>query len=123
MAQPYGDGEGEYFEDSEFLVMCNRMAAVPFCAVMLFYSGGSLTPEAPLWKVAMVSKRVYPGHEHEGLAAYLCLPRAGWLHVHTAGGALQGVQSLKVQPDALRQLGLLRHFQLHLDFDGRPATV
>jgi len=53
MSQPYAPGV--FFENSEFLVMCNRLAAVPFCLAMLLTSGGKLMPEAPLYKVAMVS--------------------------------------------------------------------
>ena len=55
MVESFGEGEGERFKYSLFLVMCNRLTTM--CVAMigcLIYAEG-LAPIAPLWNYAAVS--------------------------------------------------------------------
>jgi adenosine 3'-phospho 5'-phosphosulfate transporter B2 len=52
MSIPY---DGEFFQVSIFLVLCNRIFAVLFAAGMVAFNGESLVNNAPLWKYFAIS--------------------------------------------------------------------
>eukprot|EP00448_Togula_jolla_P039170 CAMPEP_0170621512 /NCGR_PEP_ID=MMETSP0224-20130122/28637_1 /TAXON_ID=285029 /ORGANISM="Togula jolla, Strain CCCM 725" /LENGTH=344 /DNA_ID=CAMNT_0010947769 /DNA_START=60 /DNA_END=1094 /DNA_ORIENTATION=- len=54
MSIPYGD-PGEFFKDSVFLVLCNRIVAIAFAVGMASGKGESLANKAPLWKYLAIS--------------------------------------------------------------------
>ena len=47
--------DGVLFKYSVFLVLCNRLAAVMFGAIMAQVKGESMSNQAPLWKYLIVS--------------------------------------------------------------------
>jgi len=54
MTQPYGS-EGAMFQDSVFLVLCNRIFNVVFAITMMCILGEGKMWSAPLWKYAAIS--------------------------------------------------------------------
>lgn len=52
MSEPY---DGEFFKISVFLVLCNRLYAIPYAVFMAWYRGEELKPAAPLYKYILVS--------------------------------------------------------------------
>jgi len=58
MSEPYGGPRGprsEFFKVSVFLVLCNRLVAIMFSAVMIFTKREEKANQAPLWKYLAIS--------------------------------------------------------------------
>lgn len=52
MSYPYGH---DMFTFSVFLVMLNRLFGLAFAAIMIFFKGEAMTPQAPIWKYCAVA--------------------------------------------------------------------